>query len=60
MDGPDIDEMDVIDQTTLKAREVAPEALSYLITVMLDDSLLPADRLKAAQHSLEVAGCLSL
>jgi len=54
------EESDTIDRTVLQARTVTGEALGLLIQCLRDDKAMYADKLKAAQHILEVAGCLSL
>jgi len=53
-------EPDTIDRITLIARDHADAAINVLIACIRDDGAMYADKLKAAQHILEVAGCLSL
>jgi hypothetical protein len=61
MPDPDLaDEPDTIDKTVLHAREYAGEAMDFLVSILRDEDVSHGDRLKAAQHILEVAGCLSL
>jgi hypothetical protein len=57
---PDTAAPDPTDYATMHARNHAVNAVAFLITVMEDKTQLTADRLKAAQHILETAGCLSL
>jgi len=56
----DREEPDVIDRTVLFARKFAFEALMVLVDCIHDQQAATPDKLKAAQHILEVAGCLSL
>lgn len=60
MSEPSSDEPDVIDKTVLRAREHAGEALDLLVQCLRDEHAMYPEKLKAAQHILEVAGCLSL
>jgi hypothetical protein len=59
-EGSEPDELDKIDHTVLRAREHADEALDVLIACLHSENAMYVDKLKAAQHILEVAGCLSL
>lgn len=56
----DEEELTLNDLMRKEALKHAPEAIELLVTVMLDGQAPYADRLKAAQHILEVSGCLSL
>ena len=57
LDDPPSDETD---EAIAVAKSYAPVAMNILLKIMRDESLLPADRIQAARHVLEVSGCLSL
>ena len=58
-DADDVRE-DEIDLVVKEARLAAMQALQLLMAVMHDEEAIVTDRIKAAQHILEVSGCLSL
>lgn len=53
-------ELTLSDAIRKAALRHSPAAVELLVTVLLDGNAHYADRLKAAQHILEVSGCLSL
>lgn len=52
--------MDPDDLAIRVARQLAGEAIGFLIDVLKDQKASTSDRIQAARHVLEVAGCLSL
>lgn len=52
--------MDPDDIAVRTAREHSPTAIAFLAFVLQDREADTADRIQAARHILEVAGCLSL
>ena len=58
-DADDVRE-DEIDLVVKEARLAAMQALQLLMAVMHDEEAIVTDSIKAAQHILEVSGCLSL
>lgn len=52
--------MDPDDIAVRTARELSAEAIAFLVDVLKDTKASTADRIQAARHVLEVAGCLSL